>query len=72
MPEVDLTPREKDIVREVARGSTCPEIADRLGLSPHTVRTYVQNVAKKLPGRGQPMQKIMRYGTRVDAVEAAD
>lgn len=43
----ELTARELDIIREVARGLTNNEIAERLYLSPNTVRDYVKDVLLK-------------------------
>lgn len=44
----NLSDREKDIVRCVARGMANKEIADKLCLSIHTVTTYRRNIAAKL------------------------
>lgn len=43
-----LTEREKDIIRNVARGLSNKEIADRLCLSVHTVATHRRNICAKL------------------------
>ena len=43
-----LTPRERDILREVARGSTNREVASTLGLSEHTVKNHLKNILQKL------------------------
>ncbi len=48
-PEVhNLTEREKEIIRNVARGLSNKEIADRLCLSVHTVATHRRNICAKL------------------------
>lgn len=48
-PEVhNLTEREKEIIRNVARGLSNKEIADRLCVSPHTVATHRRNICAKL------------------------
>ncbi len=48
-PEVhNLSEREKEIIRNVARGLSNKEIADRLCLSPHTVATHRRNICAKL------------------------
>jgi DNA-binding NarL/FixJ family response regulator len=44
----DLTPRERDVLAEVTRGSSNKQIARSLGLSAGTVRIYVSNVLSKL------------------------
>jgi len=44
----DLTPREVEVLRLAARGSTNQEIADELILSVNTVRNHMQRVLNKL------------------------
>jgi len=43
-----LTPREKQVLRCMVAGLGRQAVADRLYLSPHTVRTHMQNVLGKL------------------------
>lgn len=43
-----LTPRESDVVRLIARGCTYAQVADRLGVSVHTVTTHIKNAYRKL------------------------
>ena len=43
----ELTERELDILREVARGSTNAEIAEQLHLSSFTVRDYIKGIMSK-------------------------
>ena len=43
-----LTPRERQVAALTARGFSGPQIAERLWLSPHTVRTYLQRIYEKL------------------------
>lgn len=43
-----LTPREREVVRAIARGSSTPEIAAELHLSAHTVRDYIKTVFEKI------------------------
>lgn len=48
-PELDqLTPREREVMRLIARGYTYKEIARRLSLSIKTVETHVSAVLRKL------------------------
>ena len=48
-PELDqLTPRERDVLRHIARGFTYKEVATRLNLSVKTVETHVSSVLRKL------------------------
>jgi two-component system nitrate/nitrite response regulator NarL len=43
-----LTPREKEILQEVARGQTNRDVAVNLGLSEHTVKNHLKNILQKL------------------------
>ena len=43
-----LTPREIDVLRLLAHGCSYAEIADRLGVSLHTVVSHVKNLYRKL------------------------
>ncbi len=48
-PELDqLTPREQEVLRHIARGFTYKEVAARLHLSVKTVETHVSSVLRKL------------------------
>ncbi len=55
-----LTPREHEVLRRVAVGETNPEIAEAIGLSRNTVKSYLQSASAKLGARN-----------RVDAVARA-
>jgi DNA-binding NarL/FixJ family response regulator len=44
----ELTDREREILTLIAQGCKNPEIADRLTLSPKTVRNHVSNIISKL------------------------
>lgn len=43
-----LTPREREVLEEMAEGRDTVAIAERLFLSPHTVRTHVKHILAKL------------------------
>ena len=43
-----LSPRERDVLRELARGATYADIADGLFVSENTVKTHVSNLYSKL------------------------
>jgi DNA-binding NarL/FixJ family response regulator len=43
-----LTPREVEILAMVAVGAKNEEIAERLHISPHTVKTHIYNIFKKI------------------------
>ncbi len=48
-PELDqLTPREREVLRHIARGYMYKEIAQRLGISVKTVEAHVSAVLRKL------------------------
>jgi DNA-binding NarL/FixJ family response regulator len=59
-----LSERELDVLRLLARGLTNAEIANRLYLSPGTVRNYVSSVLTKLQvaDRTQAAVLAIRYG----------
>ena len=46
-----LTPRQLEILQMIASGATTAEIAERLYLSPETVRWHVKAILKKLGAR---------------------
>lgn len=43
-----VTPRQREILRLIAKGRTSAEIAGELGLSVFTVRNYVERVFSRL------------------------
>lgn len=48
-PEMDqLTPREREVLRQIARGHSYKQVARRLSISVKTVETHVSNVLRKL------------------------
>jgi two-component system invasion response regulator UvrY len=50
-PEAVLSVRERRVAMELARGLQTEEIAELLCISPHTVRTHVRNIKRKLGAR---------------------
>ena len=46
--EHHLSKREEQVLRQISRGLTHGQIATRLGISPHTVDTYVKRIRAKL------------------------
>jgi PAS domain S-box-containing protein len=56
----NLSPREREVLGLLARGLTGEQIAERLVLSPETVRTHIRNAREKLGA-----------STRVEAVTMA-
>lgn len=48
-----LTDREREVLELVVKGFTFPEIAELLGISAHTVTTYVRRIYRKLEVRSR-------------------
>lgn len=51
MPDADLSPREIDILRSIARGLSNKEIGSALGISESTVKGHVNHLLQKLKAR---------------------
>ena len=45
---VRLTARETEVVALLARGCSYSQVADRLGMSAHTVTSHIKNAYRKL------------------------
>jgi len=58
-----LTDREREILAVVATGLTNDEIADRLTLSPHTVKTHVNRTMSKLGAHDRAQLVVIAYET---------
>jgi two-component system, NarL family, response regulator len=43
-----VTPREKDILKEIESGMTYKEIGEKYSISSHTVNTHIKNIYRKL------------------------
>lgn len=43
-----LSPREREVLRQLARGISIAAIAQEMGISPHTVGDHVKNIYRKL------------------------
>lgn len=63
-PAIDLTRREKEILRRMHDGLTNEEIANKLVISVHTVKRHATNIYRKLDvhGRWQAIRKAQRLG----------
>jgi len=59
-----LTEREREVLDLIAAGSTNREIADRLYLSPHTVKEHTSALYRKLSARNraEAVQRAQRIG----------
>jgi LuxR family transcriptional regulator of csgAB operon len=51
--ETMLTTREVEILRSIATGATNAKVADKLCISPHTVRTHLHNTFRKIKVRNR-------------------
>lgn len=48
-----LSPRESEVLRHLVQGHDTTAMADRLGISPHTVRDHLKNVFRKTATRSR-------------------
>lgn len=51
--EIDLTPRERDVLLLLAEGASNKAIARRLGISVHTAKFHVGSLLEKLDASGR-------------------
>ncbi len=59
---VELSPRMEEIVELVGgRGKSYRETSEELGISEHTVRTYVEEIARRLDSELKPRDAMVRY-----------
>jgi DNA-binding NarL/FixJ family response regulator len=63
VPGVRLTPREQQVLGALLAQASTAEIAERLGISPVTVRRYVSDILRKarVPDRAA-LRALMRQG----------
>ena len=64
VPSFDLTPREQDVLDRLVEDETEAQIAGVLNVSPHTVRTHVKNLYRKLQvhSRAQAVRIAIEQG----------
>jgi DNA-binding NarL/FixJ family response regulator len=63
-PDTPLSRRESEILQMVAYGATTKEVAHKLGISPHTVKTHLERIFEKLGAndRAQAVAIALRKG----------
>lgn len=67
---VELSKREKDIMREIANGMATLEISEKLNISHHTVDSHRKNILTKLGARNTA--DITRYAIQMGIVKGFD
>lgn len=71
---MNLTPREQEIVRFVAKGETNRQIAERLIISENTVKNHLKNILEKLSldNRVQLTSFAIKHGLSQDVHNSLD
>ena len=64
LDDLRLTPRETEVLGRLVEDATEADIADALGVSPHTIRTHVKNLYAKLQvhSRAQAVRAAFERG----------
>lgn len=60
-PGYDLTERERDVLKFMAKGNSNPEIAETLGIKRSTVKFHVQNILLKLDASSRTEAASIAY-----------
>jgi DNA-binding CsgD family transcriptional regulator len=55
------------VLEELAMGTSTEDIADKLHVSPHTVRTHIKNILRKLDARTRAHAVAIAYAD--DAID---
>lgn len=68
--DIDVSEREKDIIRLIADGLSTQEIGEKLFLSTHTINTHRKNILSKLNVKNSA--GVIRYGIQTGIVKGFD
>lgn len=68
--EIEISEREKDIIRLIADGLSTAEIGEKLFLSPHTINSHRKNILNKLNVKNSA--GVIRFGIQTGIVKAFD
>jgi len=60
-----LTPREREVLIEIARGRSNSEIAEDLHMSAATAKTHVSRILSKLGARDRAQLVVIAYETGI-------
>lgn len=63
-PLVNLTPRERELLGQLAQGRTNNEIAAALGVSPNTVKFHLRNLYEKLEVRNRAEAVALHFSAQ--------
>ncbi len=61
----NLTPREMQILRLLTEGDSNPVISEKLSISPHTVKSHVINIMKKINVNNRTQAAVWAVQNRV-------
>jgi DNA-binding NarL/FixJ family response regulator len=60
-----LSKRESEILQKVADGSTTRQVANELGISPHTVKTHLERIFEKLDANDRAQAVAIAFRTGI-------